>query len=237
MYAYEKLFKAGKTGLKTNTNALNAFIIAKNNQKLKQLGFTDDLLASINGAANLSYVDVLTNLNRFANNVSSKNITLVDFNKIFTELYETGVKRDGANWILNYIGTHADEFTNKTIKFEEYISNELGGRFVDVTDVTNTNKVFFEFKSVSTVPPGHFSEQFMKDLTNAGSLDQIKWIFNGAKNPPNFRTNMINAIDNLPLTDGTPLVDDLVKKLGVKDADGLKDLIESKFDDIFKLRN
>ncbi len=235
MYAYEKLYKAGKTGLKTNTDVLNAFIIAKNNTKLKELGFTDDLLASINGAANLSYLNVLNNLNRFANNVSAKNITLVDFNKIFSELYESAAKRDGANWVINYVGGHADAFINKTIKFEYYVSNEIGGRFIDLTDISNdSKKIFFEFKSVSSVPPGHFSEQFIKDLTNANSLDQVKWIFNGAKNPPDFRTNMINAIDNLPLTDN------LAKKfLGRNNAtiDDLKDLLESKFNEIFILSN
>ncbi|OWP74241.1 hypothetical protein BWK62_14760 [Flavobacterium oreochromis] len=74
----------------------------------------------------------------------------------------------------------------------------------------------------------------MKDLTNASSLEQIKWIFNGSKNPPNFTTNMKNAIDNLPLTDN------LAKKfLGRNNAtaDDLKDLLESKFNDIFKLVN
>ena len=42
----------------------------------------------------------------------------------------------------------------------------------------------------------------LEDLTNSNvtSLDQIKWIFNGAKNPPNFSQNMLDAIDNLPLT-------------------------------------
>lgn len=69
----------------------------------------------------------------------------------------------------------------------------------------------------------------MKDLTNASTLDQIKWMFNGAKNPPNFRTNMMNAIDNLPLTD------DLARKL-LKDPDAtkglLKNRLKSEFDNI-----
>ena len=133
------------------------------------------------------------------------------------------------------MGNHADDFSNKTIKFEEYVSSELGGRFVDLSDISNQNKkIFFEFKSVATVPPTHFDIQILKDLTNANSLDQIKWIFNGAKNPPNFRVNLLNAIDNLPLTD------DLARKfLGRNNAtiNDLKDLLELKFDDLFKLPN
>lgn len=75
----------------------------------------------------------------------------------------------------------------------------------------------------------------MKDLTNANSLDQIKWIFNGSKNPPDFKKNMLEAIDKLPLKDGTSLTDDLVKKFGVRNSDELKNLIESKFENIFEL--
>lgn len=41
-------------------------------------------------------------------------------------------------------------------------------RFIDVTDETfSFNKIFYEFKSVKTVPPKDFAEQFMKDLSNA----------------------------------------------------------------------
>ena len=100
--------------------------------------------------------------------------------------------------------------------------------------IIKNKTIFFEFKSVATVPPTHFDIQILKDLTNANSLDQIKWIFNGAKNPPNFKVNLLNAIDNLPLTD------DLARKfLGRNNAtiNDLKDLLELKFDDLFKLPN
>ena len=235
MYAYEQLYKAGKSGLRQNTNALQAFSRTIKNAKLKELGFTDELLAKLEGAPNLSYEGVLNNLDKLGNNLVAKNIKVEDFNKLFAELYESGAKRDGANWIVNYIANNGDEFANKTIKFEEYINSELGGRFVDVTDISNqSKKIFYEFKSVAEVPPGHFSEQFMKDLTNANSLDQIKWMFNGAKNPPNFRTNMLNAIDNLPLTDN--LAKKLLDNPNATKAI-LKNELKSKFDNIFKLSN
>ncbi|MBN3661751.1 MAG: hypothetical protein FQY80_01510, partial [Ornithobacterium rhinotracheale] len=64
------------------------------------------------------------------------------------------------------------------------------------------------------VPPGKFAEQFIKDLSrrDVNSLDQIKWIFNGAKKPIGkdgkaFKETMEKAIDNLPITD------DLAKKI------------------------
>ena len=47
------------------------------------------------------------------------------------------------------------------------------------------------------VPPKDFTEQFMKDLSNADNLSQIKWIFNGSKNPVDFKKNMLEAIDKI----------------------------------------
>jgi len=61
-----------------------------------------------------------------------------------------------------------------------------------------------------------------------------KWMFNGAKNPPDFKQNMKKAIDNLPLTD------DMAKKF-LKDVENptaskLKKYLKEDFDEIFKLK-
>ncbi|MGV4439636.1 hypothetical protein ACQ1PL_09085 [Ornithobacterium rhinotracheale] len=121
---------------------------------------------------------------------------------------------------------------------EEYVNK----RFIDVTDITDqSKKIFYEFKSVADVLPTHFNEQFIKDLSrrDVNSLDQIKWIFNGAKKPIGkdgkaFKETMEKAIDNLPITD------DLAKKiLDNPDATKaiLKNELKSKFNNIFKLSN
>lgn len=107
---------------------------------------------------------------------------------------------------------------------------------MDVVDQTNTlSKVFYEMKSVESVPPGHFAEQFIKDLTNdeVSDLSQIRWIFNGAKNPTNFRQNMMNAIDHLSLTDD--LARKFVKEVERPTTTDLKELLKENFDDIFKI--
>lgn len=113
----------------------------------------------------------------------------------------------------------------KTLHFELPANvDDLGMRYFDVADISDANKIlFYEFKSVAKVPPAHFAEQFLKDLSNKDvtSLDQIKWIFDGKKNPANFKANMKKAIENLPLTD------DLTKKFNVNDIDELKDFIET----------
>ncbi len=222
--------------LKTNPASLQAFVALKKNPSFDKMGLTDDIIGGLQGAEGLSYKDVLQNLDNFGKKVDEKNIALENFGSLLSEIKESPNKSDGANWIVKYLGDNAGDFSGKKIKFEEYISNDLGGRFIDVTDVTSqTKKIFYEFKSVKSVPSGHFNEQFMKDLTNANSLDQIKWIFNGAKNPPNFKENMIKAIDNLPLTDD--LATKFLKGIDNPTPKMLKKHLKDNFDNIFKLAN
>ncbi len=52
---------------------------------------------------------------------------------------------------------------------------------MDVTVGTVENMVYYEFKSVTNIPPKNFAEQFLKDLEIANDLSQIKWYFDGRK--------------------------------------------------------
>ena len=133
---------------------------------------------------------------------------------------------------MEYLAKNSDQFKGKTIKFEEFNSTTLGGRFVDVTHETfSFNKIFYEFKSVKTVPPKDFAEQFMKDLSNADNLSQIKWIFNGSKNPVDFKKNMLEAIDKLPLTENLA-----VKLIQEKNINKLRRYLKDNLEDIFLLK-
>ena len=164
-----KLLKdAGRTQLIKNADVLETLTRIRANKNLKKIGATDELLAKIQGVEGVSYEQVLNNLDLFANNMAKNNVTLNDFNKVLNQLTQEVSKRDGANWIVEYLAKNSDQFKGKTIKFEEFNSTTLGGRFIDVTDETfSFNKIFYEFKSVKTVPPKDFAEQFMKDLSNA----------------------------------------------------------------------
>ena len=230
--SWKLLKEAGRTQLMKNADVLETLTRVRANKNLKKIEATDELLAKIQGVEGVSYEQVLNNLDLFANNMAKNNVTLNDFNKVLNQLTQEVSKRDGANWIVEYLAKNSDQFKGKTIKFEEFNSTTLGGRFIDVTDETfSFNKIFYEFKSVKTVPPKDFAEQFMKDLSNADNLSQIKWIFNGSKNPVDFKKNMLEAIDKLPLTD------DLGKKLLGKNSNKefLKLRIKKDFDEIFNL--
>ena len=232
-YKSWKLLKnAGRTQLMKNADVLETLTRIRANKNLKKIGATDELLAKIQGVEWVSYEQVLNNLDLFANNIAKNNVTLNDFNKVLNQLTQEVSKRDGANWIVEYLAKNSDQFKGKTIKFEEFNSTTLGGRFIDVTDETfSFNKIFYEFKSVKTVPPKDFAEQFMKDLSNADNLSQIKWIFNGSKNPVDFKKNMLEAIDKLPLTENLA-----VKLIQEKNINKLRRYLKDNLEDIFLLK-
>ena len=230
--SWKLLRDAGRTQLMKNADVLETLTRIRSNKNLKKIGATDELLAKIQGVEGVNYEQVLNNLDLFANNMAKNNVTLNDFNKVLNQLTQEVSKRDGANWIVEYLAKNSDQFKGKTIKFEEFNSTTLGGRFVDVTDETfSFNKIFYEFKSVKTVPPKDFAEQFMKDLSNADNLSQIKWIFNGSKNPVDFRKNMLEAIDKLPLTENLA-----VKLIQEKNINKLRRYLKDNLEDIFLLK-
>lgn len=191
-------------------------LIAEQEQVWKSLGFVnkatnllDDLANSIRknhqkwGLANADEADeivsILTkNLDKEdAEHILSSLDELVEsgatFTKIKQTIAETGKHKhfgDGSKWTLKYLTDNKNLFKGKTLEFELPANiDDLGMRYFDVADISDANKIlFYEFKSVIKVPPAHFADQFLKDLTNKDvtSLDQIKWIFDGKK------------LDNLP---------------------------------------
>ena len=221
-----------------NAEAVNALTRLRNNPILRKLGLTDEIASKLKGAENLSFTQIIDNLENFARKIVDNNVELKDFNKVLRQLTEGGGKSDGANWVITYITKHIGEFKGRKLVFEEFKSTTLGGRFVDVTDETIVrSKVFYEFKSVKTVPPKDFAEQFMKDLSNADNLSQIKWIFNGSKNPLNFKKNMLEAIDNIFNSKNSNIQRQLrqisEKITGFDDINILKSDIINNFNNIF----
>ena len=217
-----------------NAEAVNALTRLRNNPILRKLGLTDEIASKLKGAENLSFTQIIDNLENFARKIVDNNVELKDFNKVLRQLTEGGGKSDGANWVITYITKHIGEFKGRKLVFEEFNSTTLGGRFIDVTDETIVrSKVFYEFKSVKTVPPKDFTEQFMKDLSNADNLSQIKWIFNGSKNPVDFKKNMLEAIDKLPLTED--LARKFLQNVRKPNKQKLLEELNSNFEKIFIL--
>ncbi len=141
---------------------------------------------------------------------------------------------DGSKWVLEYVSSAngVKEFGGKTLYFE--LSQRVDGagmRYIDLAVDGSGKRIFYEFKSVKSVPPGKFNEQFIKDLEIADDLSQIKWVFDASKKPANFEKNMMEAIDNLPIGG------ELTKRYtGVDDPQALKSLLKSNFNSIFLKR-
>ena len=85
-------------------------------------------------------------------------------------------------WIQRYFLSHPEEFKGRVITFESqaYVGSNV--RRVDVvTTGENNNSIYYEFKSITHIPPKNFARQFLKDLEIADDLSQIKWYFDGKK--------------------------------------------------------
>ena len=84
-------------------------------------------------------------------------------------------------WIQRYFLSHPEEFKGRVITFESRLDAGEKVRRMDVTVGSVENMVYYEFKSVTNIPPHDFAQQFLKDLEIANDLSQIKWYFDGRK--------------------------------------------------------
>lgn len=106
---------------------------------------------------------------------------------------------------------------------------KLGEDHIELTD--RFAPKYYEFKSVKKVPPYDFNTQFIKDLSrdNVGDLSQIQWIFDGAKSQPDFRSNLLNAVNDLSFSAN------ILSKFGFTRNAQLRELISDNFEDVFVL--
>ncbi|MDR0660194.1 MAG: hypothetical protein LBG19_05215 [Prevotellaceae bacterium] len=165
--AWKLLLNENRIKLVGEIDNVRVFERVSRNEKLVELGISPSDLAKIQGYAGSSFLQILTNVEGFANAVRNNNILLEGFEYIIKDLKGSSSFVDGASWTIKYITDHANNFENSILKFEDILRVGENVRRVDMVDQTLAGrKIFYEFKSVQIVPPGHFSEQFMKDLLN-----------------------------------------------------------------------
>ena len=85
-----------------NAEAVNALTRLRNNPILRKLELTDEIASKLKGAENLSFTQIIDNLENFARKTADNNVELKDFNKVLRQLTEGGGKSDGANWVITY---------------------------------------------------------------------------------------------------------------------------------------
>ena len=182
--AQEVLTKAGHTRLAMQADALRIVIELRAHRNFKAFGLTDDLLGKISSTVNTEgYAQIVTNLRTFIDKFDHNKVE--GLNKLVSFLGDQKQSfREGAEWTLRYLANHADEFTPASkISFEVTGHLDKGTRVADiVVEYPNLAPIYYEFKSVTVLPPNRFVEQFSKDLSRPNfSIDNLRWVFDGKK--------------------------------------------------------
>ncbi len=188
--SWKLLDDAGRTGLKTDTKAIEALQNLRTHPKtvsLKQGGkFTDVDLASIQGFSGASYEEVTNQITRLLSNHS--NSTLNGFESIISTMKRTGGTqadnaKKGMYWVIRDVANDVDNLAGKNLNLEFGVSNARGNTsridvFCSNCDVPNLK---IEYKSgPGSIKSTTIKEQFIeRDLFNANSLNEIQWRMDG----------------------------------------------------------
>jgi hypothetical protein len=219
--------------LRKSETILNAAKTLLNNSNLSQSKLTDALLEKlIHGNRGYTAVELEQLLIGYDELITS-GTKFEDIGKLIADLDKGNNFAVGARWVQKYIVTNANEFKGVTLQFEEVLKVGENVRRVDVTvkKIGDAKKIFYEFKSVKGVPPQHFAEQFIKDLSLADDLDQIKWIFDGKKVTSLDKAKFLDELRKTGISK-----DVIVKWTDSNDIEGFFKLIDKNFNNIFIIK-
>ncbi|WP_335966830.1 fibronectin type III domain-containing protein [Galbibacter sp. PAP.153] len=180
---WKLLNDAGRTGLKTNVNALEALQNLRSHPKmttLKQAGnITDIDLASIQGFSGASFEEVTNQITRLLDNHSS---TLNGFESVINTMKRTAQAdnaKKGMYWMIRDVTDDVDNLAGKNLTLEFGIDNARGttSRIDVFCEDCIPNNLKIEYKSgPGSISSSTIKEQFIeRDLFNANSLDEIQW--------------------------------------------------------------
>ncbi len=231
---WDVLDDAGYASKKADPASLEKVVTLLDNPKLAQSGLNEDTVKDLiagnrkAGAGSAALDDLTDGLNNLVNNGTRLDNT----SRLISDLNKGGNFAEGAGFILRDVTGSGSKFANKTVVFEETIATDTGIRRVDVV-VREAGKkdIFYEYKSVSSVPPAGFKDQFAKDLANGNvtSVDQIRWKFDGKKVSDLPRDDFLDSIESIDIAPDT------LRKLGFNNKGELLTYIDSNFDNIFSI--
>lgn len=180
------LSNAGKRDLCKNLEALEAINKARKNAQLKKLGFTDELLAKVDGYSGAGFAEIMNDLDVFAKNLVAHNVTINKFDAVIGILAgENRNYRQGMHWVIQDLKNNMATFGGKTISLEHSVSNFRGT--TSSIDLFCANcipaNLKIEYKSgPGSITSSTIKEQFIeRDLFNANSLDEIQWRMKGTE--------------------------------------------------------
>jgi hypothetical protein len=241
--AWEAIHK--KKDLRLNSNTLNKVNDVLNNPKLKAAGLDVEALDKIVNAqiaAGKSAGNAAPGLDDLLENLlaAEKYADRPGFDKVLASLKNSGsggAALMGANYTLKFLKKNGNNITD--IVFEEKILD--GTRIVDMKGKVNNVEILFEFKSVQSLPPKNFGEQFSKDLINAEKLENIKWVFDKTKISESAlkaqKEALLRELEKSLNRLGQTEKSDLLRKYGADKALGnvseLLEIVSKNFDSVF----
>ena len=224
------MIRSGHPKLAQQVDALRVVVDIRNHRNFKAFGLTDELLGRIASTINTDgYAQIVSNLrvliDKFAPN-KIKGLELLVNNLGHTE----SSFREGAEWTLRYLANNADEFTGASmVSFEvpEILPNGRK-RIADmIVKYPGRSPVYYEFKSVKSLPPHDFVGQFSNDLTRRNfNIDNLKWVFDRKKIQANDLQKLRHKLESV-------ITDDMARNYGYDDAD---DMIKVLLDKVFVVR-
>ncbi|MES2556224.1 MAG: polymorphic toxin-type HINT domain-containing protein [Bacteroidota bacterium] len=183
------LLRVAHPNLAKETASLEAFSKARKNTRLQELGFTGASLARVSGYANVSFADLMTDLDNFAKNMVQNNVTIENFQATIGILSGNNQNyRQGVHWVIRDLRDNASFFNGKTVSLEVAIANARGTS--SSIDAFCANCVppnlKIEYKSgPGSIKTGTIKEQFIeRDLFNAAALSEIQWRMTGTDFTP-----------------------------------------------------
>lgn len=138
-------------------------------------------------------------------------------------------------WIQRYFLSHPEEFKGRVITFESqaYVGSNV--RRVDVvTTGENNNSIYYEFKSITHIPPKNFARQFLKDLEVAENLEQIKWYFDGRKISTLNKELFLEELEKVEIDD--KLISKWTSNLQESTKKSFLEFIDDNFNIIFQIK-
>jgi hypothetical protein len=237
--AWKVIYDAGYASLRKSPESLQLVNTLLRNSNLPTSGLTQEIVSRlIKGNRNAGgAAAALDHLTEGLNALVNSGTKFQDIAKLATDLEKGANFAEGAGWIQRYITSHVDEFSGKTLNFE--VTEKVGEsiRRVDVKMPDGKINRYFEFKSVSEVPPSYFAIQFVRDmqLSDVTDLGQLKWLFDGKK-VTSLEDKVDDFIDALDKADIPQSVIDKFVPGTVKTKDALLETIEKRFNEIFQAR-
>ena len=137
-------------------------------------------------------------------------------------------------WIQRYFLSHPEEFKRRVITFESRWDAGEKVRRMDVTVGSVENMVYYEFKSVTNIPPKNFAEQFLKDLEIANDLSQIKWYFDGKKISTLNKELFLQELEKVEIK--RELIEKWINDSRRQSKDYFINFVSTNFELIFKIR-